>query len=145
MREGKEEGDEESSQQETRVETWMGAIYIYENRFRFCVFHSKALEKKISHFHNLLLELWGDIGDYEYWSRVWLLERYHNKRIRNACMNVEGDEPHVYLLEISDRRWELDRNQRNGEYVYFTSWKVCVLDNIWSSCRTLTTTNMDRI
>ena len=38
-------------------------------------------------------------------------------------MNVEGEEPHVYLLEISDGRWELERNQRNREYVYFTSPK----------------------
>lgn len=75
---------------------------------------------------------------------VWLLETYHNKRIRTACINVGGEEPHVYLLEISDGRWEPERNQRNGEYVHFTSWKVRLLESR-GSCRTLTTMNMDNV
>lgn len=35
-------------------------------------------------------------------------------------MNVGGEEPHVYLLVISDVRREPEINQRNREYVYFT-------------------------
>lgn len=42
------------------------------------------------------------------------------------------EEPHVYLLEISDGRWEPETNQRNREYVHNISWKVCLLE-IWDS------------
>lgn len=102
----------------------------------FCFFLTISRNDTVGHLRNF--------GDYEYWSWIWSLERCHNKIIRTACMNVGGEEPHVYLLVISDVRREPERNQRNREYVYFTFWKVCLLDN-WGSCRTLTTMNMDSV
>lgn len=152
LREGKEEWDEKLAQQEICVRTWKEPIYMYENRFRFktvhwerCVFPNQPVFLVfLTISRNDTVGRLRNFGDYEYWSWIWSLERYHNKIIRTACMNVGGEEPHVYLLVISDVRREPERNQRNREYVYFTFWKVCLLDN-WGSCRTLTTMNTDSV
>lgn len=106
----------DNSKGSARFWAWKEPTYIYENRPSFmCSSSARSVKRCLLVLPGILVMM--NIDPKSSFQKDITIKEWD---CMYECWRMA---PHVYLLEISDERGALGRNERNREYHYFTSCK----------------------